>query len=31
LVIEILEPADNEILFALDAILECLTCRIHSL
>ena len=30
LIIEILEPADYEILFALDAVLECLTCGVHS-
>ena len=29
LIVELLEPADNEILFALDAVLQCLAQRIH--
>lgn len=31
LIVEILEPANNEVLFALDAILECLAGGVHSL
>jgi hypothetical protein len=31
LIIEILKPADNEILLALDAVLECLACGVHCL
>jgi hypothetical protein len=30
LVVEILEPSNNEVLFALDAILECLAGGVHS-
>jgi hypothetical protein len=30
LIIEVLEPTNNEILFALDAVLEGLACGVHS-
>ena len=31
LIVECLEPHDNEVLLPLDAILECLACRVHSI